>query len=363
VLDTWTEPWPDHLGERLLALLPPASTTAAEVAELDTALGQAVGRAAATAVARTPAPVDLVVSPGQTIHHEVVGDACLGTLQIGQPAWVAEATGLPVVSDLRTRDVAAGGHGAPLAGILDRLWLAGGSGPRVALNLGGIANVSVVAPDGSTLAWDTGPANCLLDVAAARATDGRQGYDVDGGLAARGRVHQRLLDVLLEHPHYTLTPPVSTGRETFSAAYLDEALARVADGDGRPGWPDVLATLVALTATTVADVVRPHAPVEVVASGGGARNPVLMAALADRLDARLRTSDELGLPGDGKEAVLWALLGWLTWHGVPVTTAPGTRTPRVLGRISPGNDPLVLPAPIPPPTRLTVHAADEERTP
>ena len=363
VLDTWTEPWPDQLGERLLALLPPATTTAAEVAALDTALGQAVGRAAATAVARTPAPVDLVVSPGQTIHHEVVGDACLGTLQIGQPAWVAEATGLPVVSDLRTRDVAAGGHGAPLAGILDRLWLAGGSGPRVALNLGGIANVSVVAPDGSTLAWDTGPANCLLDVAAARATEGRQGYDVDGGLASRGRVHQRLLDVLLEHPHYTLTPPVSTGRETFSAAYLDEALARVADGDGRPDWPDVLATLVALTATTVADAVRPHAPVEVVASGGGARNPVLMAALADRLDARLRTSDELGLPGDGKEAVLWALLGWLTWHGVPVTTAPGTRTPRVLGRISPGNEPLVLPTPIPPPTRLTVHARDEERTP
>jgi anhydro-N-acetylmuramic acid kinase len=355
---TWTEPWPERLGDRLLGLLPPAATTAAEVAALDTALGQAVGAVAAKAVAGASVPVDLVVSPGQTIHHEVVGDTCLGTLQIGQPAWVAEATGLPVVSDLRARDVAAGGHGAPLAGVLDGLWLAGGPGPRVALNLGGIANVSVVAPDGSTLAWDTGPANCLLDVAAARATDGRQAFDVDGAIAARGRVHHGLLDALLAHPHYALAPPVSTGRETFSAAYLEQVRADA----GHPDWPDVLATLVALTATTVADAVRPHAPVEVVASGGGARNPVLMAALADRLDAPLRTSDELGLPGDGKEVLLWALLGWLTWHGVPVTTAPGTRTPRLLGRISPGSGPLTLPAPIDPPTRLTVHARHEETT-
>ena len=358
VVDTWTEPWPDHLGERLLALLPPATTTAADVAALDTEVGQAVGRVAAKAVARAPGPVGLVVSPGQTVHHEVVGGRCRGTLQLGQPAWVVEATGLPVVSDLRTRDVAAGGHGAPLAGVLDRLWLAGGTGPRVALNLGGIANVSVVAPDGGTLAWDPGPANCLLDVAAARATDGRQRFDADGAMAARGRVHPGLLDHLLAHPHYALAPPVSTGRETFSAAYLDHALADA----GHPHGDDVLATLVALTATTVADALRPHRPVEVVASGGGTRNPTLMAALADRLDAPLRTSDELGLPSDGKEAVLWALLGWLTWHGVPVTTAPGVRTPRVLGRISPGDAPLTLPAPIAPPARLAVHARHEETT-
>lgn len=362
VLGTWTESWPDRLGERLLALLPPATTTAAEVAALDTAVGRAVGAVAAAGVARTSGAVELVVSPGQTLHHEVVGGDCLGTLQIGQPAWVAEATGLPVVSDLRTRDVAAGGHGAPLAGILDRLWLAGGSGPRVALNLGGIANVTVVAPDGDALAWDTGPANCLLDVAAARATDGRQRYDVDGALAARGRVHQPLLDLLRQHPHYALAPPVSTGRETFSADYLDATLDAVAARGGRPDWPDVLATLVELTAATVADAVRPHGPEEVVASGGGARNPVLMDALARRLGVPLRTSDELGLPGDGKEAVLWALLGWLTWHGVPVTTAPGLRGPRLLGRISPGADPLVLPPPIAPPTRLTV-LAPEETTP
>jgi len=357
VLDTWAEPWPDRLGDRLLAVLPPATTTAAELCALDTALGQAVGAVAAAAVARAPAPPALVVSPGQTVHHEVAGGHCLGTLQVGQPAWVVEATGLPVVSDLRTRDVAAGGHGAPLAAVLDGLWLAGGPGPRAALNLGGIANVSLVAPDGSTLAWDTGPANCLLDVAAARATGGRLHCDVDGEMAARGLVLPGLLETLLSHPHYAAAAPVSTGRETFSAAYLDRVVADA----GHPGWDDVVATLVELTATTVADAVRPHAPVEVVASGGGTRNPALMAALARSVGVPLRTSDELGLPAEGKEVVLWALLGFLTWHGVPVTTArPGTRPPRVLGRISPGNESLVLPAPITPPTRLVLHALQEE---
>jgi anhydro-N-acetylmuramic acid kinase len=352
VLETVAVPWPDGVAERLLAVLPPARTTAGELCALDNEVGRAVAAAATAATERAPRPVTLVVSPGQTVHHEVVGDRCLGTLQVGQPAWVAEATGLPVVSDLRARDVAAGGHGAPLAGILDALWLAGGAGPRVALNLGGIANVTVVQPGGRSLAWDTGPANCLLDVAAARATHGRERFDRDGALARAGAVDGPLLDALLSHPYFTLTPPVSTGRETFSASYLDEVLA------GRDlGWPDVIATLTELTAVTVAGAVRPHGPVEVVASGGGTANPALMAALTRRLDAPLRTSDELGLPADGKEAVLWALLGFLTWHGVPVTTTPGARVPRVLGRLTPGLEPLVLPAPVPPPARLRLVAS------
>lgn len=353
VRETTSQPWPEGLADRLLAVLPPGATTAAELCALDTEVGQAVGAAAAAAVARAPGPVAVVVSPGQTVHHEVVGDRCLGTLQVGQPAWVAEATGLPVVSDLRARDVAAGGHGAPLAGVLDRLWLAGGPGTRVALNLGGIANVTVVAPDGSGPAWDTGPANCLIDVAAARATEGRERFDRGGALASAGTVDDDLLATLLAHPYYRLTPPVSTGRETFSAAYLDEVLA------GRDlRWVDVLATLTELTAATVVDAVRRHRPVEVVASGGGTANPALMRALARRLDAPLRTSDDLGLPAEGKEVVLWALLGFLAWHGVPVSTAPGSRPPRLLGRISPGREPLTLPRPVPPPTRLRLTAQE-----
>jgi anhydro-N-acetylmuramic acid kinase len=359
VLDTWTDPWPDGLAERLLGVLPPARTTAAELCALDTAVGRAIGAAAATAVARAPVRPTLVVSPGQTVHHEVVGDRCLGTLQLGQPAWVAEATGLPVVSDLRARDVAAGGHGAPLAGILDGLWLAGGPGPRVALNLGGVANVSVVAPDGGTSAWDTGPANCLLDVAAGRATGGRQRFDRDGRLATAGTVRPDLLGRLLDHPYFAQRPPKSTGRETFSADHLDRVLAETGTG----AWPDVLATLVELTAVTVADAVLPHHPVEVVASGGGTANPALMVALARRLGrVPVVLSTDHGLPVDGKEVVLWALLGYLTWHGVPLTT--GAHPARLLGRVSPGAGPLALPAPLAAPERVEVRQplTDEERT-
>ncbi|MGZ4471330.1 MAG: anhydro-N-acetylmuramic acid kinase [Nocardioidaceae bacterium] len=351
--DTWTEPWPDGLAERVLALLRPRRTTAAELCALDTAVGQAVGRAAAAAAGRAAVPPELVVSPGQTVHHEVVADRCLGTLQIGQPAWVVEATGLPVVSDLRARDVAAGGHGAPLASTLDALWLRPGS---AALNLGGIANVTVLGDDGSTLAWDTGPANCLIDVAAGRASGGAVRYDRDGALARSGRVDEALLARLRAHPYYAAPPPVSTGRETFSAAYLDEML-----GAAPVAHHDVLSTVTELTAVTVAAALGPHRVREVVASGGGTANGYLMERLAHHLGGvRLRTSDELGIPAGGKEAVLWALLGFLTWHGVPASTpATGAAVPRVLGRISPGDAPLVLPPPVRrAPRRLHVRSGD-----
>jgi anhydro-N-acetylmuramic acid kinase len=148
---------------------------------------------------------------------------------------------------------------------------------------------------------------------------------------------------------------VSTGRETFSAGYLDHVVGP------DPVWDDVAATLVELTARTVADALASYDVTEVVASGGGVRNPSLMAALARHLPVPLRSSDELGLPADGKEAVLWALLGFLSWHGVPVTTDPASgRPPRVLGRITPGAQPLVLPPPLHPPTRLRVRTPDHD---
>lgn len=344
VLDTWQEEWPQGLASRLLALLPPAMTTAAELCALDTEVGRAVAKVAVSAAARTRRLTgegpSLVVSPGQTVHHEVVDGRCLGTLQLGQPAFVAEQSGLPVISDLRARDVAAGGHGAPLASTLDQLWLAGEM-PTAALNLGGIANVTVVRHGTDPLAWDTGPANCLLDVAATRATGGALRFDAEGALAAEGAIHGELLERLLSHPHFRLTPPVSTGRETFSAAWLDDVLAAV----GGIPWVDVLATLTELTARTVADGLRPHAVTEVVVSGGGAANPTLMKFLQRNLgDVRLVTSDERGIPAAGKEVVLWALLGFLSWYGVPGTTgATGARGARILGRLSPGDRPLHLP--------------------
>ena len=182
------------------------------------------------------------------------------------------------------------------------------------------------------LAWDTGPANCLLDVAAARVTDGRQTRDDDGRLAVAGTVVTSLLDQLLEHPHFTLAPPVSTSLEAFSAGYLDDVL----DRHGEVSGPDLLATLTELTAHSVARALRPHGVMGVVVSGGGVHNPALMAALRRRLDGvRVVVSDELGIPADAKEAVMWALLGFLTWHGVPAPPSPRGPTRRAYSVASP----------------------------
>ncbi|MCD2196624.1 anhydro-N-acetylmuramic acid kinase [Actinomycetospora endophytica] len=363
VLGHRSAPWPADLQERLLAVLPPARTTVEEIASLDNAVGQAAGRAADQALEAVGVPGDLVAWLGQTVFHGIAGGTATGGLQLGQPAWIAEATGLPVVSDLRATDIAAGGHGAPLASTLDALWLATGE-RTIALNLGGIANITVVAPTiphegnphparatGSSphgrptvIAYDTGPANCWLDVVAHRATG--VPYDVDGALAASGTVDDALLDHLLAEPYYAARPPKTTGRELFTAAALDAAVAATSPGI-EPA--DLAATLVALTARTVADACRAHGPVEVVGSGGGMDNPVLRAALAEALaPTRLVYSDERGLPSAAKEAVLTALLGALTWHGVPGVRpgATGSHTARVLGRISPGRRPLRLPEPV-----------------
>jgi anhydro-N-acetylmuramic acid kinase len=342
-------PWPDELQQRLRGLLPPATTTAQELAQLDTLVGQASGEAAAAALAElAPHGGDLVASHGQTVFHWVEGGRARGTLQLGQPAWIVEATGLPVVSDLRSRDVAVGGHGAPLAGTLDVLWLAGPGGPRAALNLGGIANVTVVGDSQAVACFDTGPGNCLLDAAAARLTGGELDHDRDGRLANAGSVDEALLARLLADPYYAQPPPKSTGREHFHAAYVAE-----------PPSPDLLATLTELTAATAAGALAPYEPTEVVASGGGVRNPALVAALRRRLgSARLVTSAERGIDPAAKEAYLMALLGFLTWHGVPGVPrgVTGAAAPRVLGRISPGDAPLELPEPRAWPQALRVLA-------
>jgi anhydro-N-acetylmuramic acid kinase len=381
-----TVPWPDRLRTRVLALLAPATSSAEEWCRLDNEVGRLVASVAADAIEDLAGGrADLVVSPGQTVHHDVVDGRCDGTLQIGQPAWIVEATGLPVVSDLRSSDVAAGGHGAPLVSLFDTAWLSGpaeleklsatirprtrivaDNSPRTearaALNLGGIANVTVVGkPDQPVVGFDTGPANCLLDVAAHRVTDGTRTRDEDGRLAAAGRVRPDLLDRLLDHPYFRLDPPKSTGRETFSAALLDATLAELPPVDDA----DLLATLTELTARTVAAGLAPYAVAELLVSGGGVHNPALMAALRSALpEVAVVRSDERGVPVDAKEAVMWALLGFLTWHGVAGTApgrgaaATGAAAPRPLGRISLSPAGPRPPQPRPDPLRrLTVRPA------
>jgi anhydro-N-acetylmuramic acid kinase len=255
-------PYPHELRARIAAALPPAATTFEEVCRLDTAIGQAFADVAAAANAQLCAGrADLVVAHGQTVFHWVADGAVRGTLQLGQPAWIAERTGCAVVADLRSRDVAAGGQGAPLVSAVDVLWLRGRPGVPVALNLGGIANVTVAPPGTHAIGFDTGPANALLDIAVSDRTGGRLTCDVDGAMAARGRVDGALLERFLAEPYYARDPPKTTGKELFHRGYLGRALAGlppVADDD-------LAATLTALSARTVGDAVRCVAGTEVIA--------------------------------------------------------------------------------------------------
>lgn len=339
-------PYPASLRARLMAALPPNVLTFGEVCELDTLIGQAFAQVAAEA-AEQAGGLDVICSHGQTVYHWVEGRQVLGTLQIGQPAWIAERTGVPVVADVRARDVTVGGQGAPLVPAMDIMLLAGLPGRPAALNLGGIANLTVLRPPDADapLAYDTGPANALVDAAVVRTTGGRSSYDVDGRLAAAGQVHRELLDYLLAEPYYRLDPPKSTGKELFHAGYLERAL------QAYPGLSDVdvVATLTALTARTVAAEVRRHNVDLLVVSGGGCANPTLMAMLRDHLaGVRVLTSTDLGAPTDVKEAIAFALIGWLTVHGLAanVPSCTGAAAPRVLGAILPGAGPLRLPEPL-----------------
>ncbi|MFD7394962.1 anhydro-N-acetylmuramic acid kinase [Streptomyces virginiae] len=377
----------DDLRADLAGALPPARVDLATVCRLDTRIGQAFAAAAVRADAELcGGRADLVASHGQTVFHWTEDGRVHGTLQIGEAAWIAEATGRPVVSGFRTRDVAAGGQGAPLVSIVDVMWLRGRPGVPVALNLGGIGNVTVVpggvaGTGGEPLAFDTGPANALID-AAVTALAGRDAQgdtlrdtpgdaptmDVDGALAARGTVHPPLLRRLLADPYYARPAPKTTGKERFHLPYLRAAL----DACEPLSVEDDVATLTRLTARTVADAIRPFGATEVIASGGGTRNPVLMDRLRQELGAGradgvagrgrrggcvVRSSDELGLPAGAKEAYAFAVLGWLTAHGLPgtVPACTGARRASVLGSITPGGPGLRLPRPpTTVPVRLTV---------
>lgn len=335
-----TVAWDEILRRELLLAAHGEPLDALAWTRLDTAAGRAFAEAAATTDG------DLVVSHGQTVHHWTDATGTRGTLQLGEPSWIAERTGRPIVSHLRSADVAAGGHGAPLMGVFDRLWAAGlGVTELATVNLGGIANVQIVRGD-DVVAFDTGPANCLVDAVVQRAT-GRP-CDLDGALAGAGSVDERLLARLLEHPYLAQAPPKSTGRETWDLGVVDDALA-----GAEPELEDLAATLTAFTAESVA---RQLGPVEgrIVLSGGGARNPAMVAVLRARLPGAV-TSDALGVDADHKESLLFAALGVLAWHRVPVR--PGRAPARIAGRFTPGPSGLDLPRPVPAVDALRVVSA------
>jgi anhydro-N-acetylmuramic acid kinase len=346
---------PDDVRARIAASLPPGETTIEEVCRLDTELGQLFGRVAVDAIAAlAPGGADLVVSHGQTFFHWVQGDRCLGTLQLAAPAWIAEATGTMVVSDLRSRDVVRGGHGAPLASTLDALLLLDNSDVRRgSLNLGGISNITLRDGSGAIVAYDIGPASALMDAAVTELTGGRERMDTDGARAARGTVDAAALARLLDEDYYRLPPPKSTGKELFTASYVRERLGDGAPA-GAPAGDDLLATLTELTARLVADTADAYGLDELVVAGGGVRNPTLMGRIETLArGVTIRGLEEFGLPAQAKEAYLFALLGYLSVHGLEgtIASATGARRGSILGSLTPGERPISLPPAAPTPAR------------
>jgi anhydro-N-acetylmuramic acid kinase len=331
------------LAERGAIIDAIARGRARDLALLHVSLGEWFASAILQLLARTgvaPRQLAFVASHGQTIWHEP-GRA---TLQLGDAAVIAERLGVRVISDFRSRDVAAGGQGAPLVPIADVMLFGHGERGRLLLNLGGMANVTWVPRRGrveGALAFDTGPGVAVMD-AVARRLDADAPYDVDGERARRGRPVTQVLERLLADPYFAESPPKSTGRERFGIEFADRLITAVRDAGGSDN--DCVASALALTVESIARAIDRWTPAgqeteaDLVASGGGARNPALLEQLAARIHPRALVSfDTLFFDGEAKEALAFAFLGYLTLAGRPgnLPAATGARAPRVLGHITP----------------------------
>jgi anhydro-N-acetylmuramic acid kinase len=322
-----TVPFGEDLRARIIAAYPPAPVGALEVSALHAAIGEAFGDAIRSVAGETK--LDAVASHGVTLAHD---GAAHHTLQLGDAFRIRERTGTTVIYDFRSADTAAGGTGAPLVPFVDALLFAGHA-PCVALNLGGIANLTVL-PEG--IAFDSGPANLPIDTYVALRTGGAQRYDRDGELGRAGTADAQLLARMLDDGYFAQPPPKSTGREEFGAPFIARWRVELDALD----FADAIATLTALTVRTVSDAIRheaSHAKI-VIVSGGGARNPALVEGLRSMLPGvRVAISDEFGVDADAKEAVAFAVLGYTTLRGrtAGLPRVTGAAGPRVLGAIAP----------------------------
>ena len=299
------------------------TTTTRDISRLNFQLGELYARAVQCACRRY-GPVELIGCHGQTIYHE----GGVSTMQIGEAAVIAERTGVPVVSDFRPSDIAAGGQGAPLVPFVDCLLFGHARRTRIALNIGGVANITVI-PTG--IAFDTGPGNMVIDALTREYTKGRQNFDRNGRIAAKGNLNRPLLDELLADPYYRRKPPKSAGREQYGAEFV----ARLKQ-TGLP-LPDLIATATVLTAATVARAVAPFTPDELIVSGGGAHNPQILSHLAAFLPGvALATSADYGIDVDAKEAIAFAVLAHQTWRRQPsnLPAATGAGHPVILGKLT-----------------------------
>ncbi len=325
-----TYPYPRALAKEVLR---GPGLTVPQLSRLNMELGLFFARAVRKCLASARVAlgrVAVIGSHGQTVYHGP-RERPANTLQIGEPALIAEETGVPVVADFRTGDIAAGGEGAPLIPFFDEYFF--GRGPaRTLQNIGGIANVTRVGRELRPVAFDTGPGNCLIDWAVRRATRGRFAFDRGGRLALRGRIDLRAVAKMSSHPYFKKPPPKSTGRELFNERFLPQALRR-------RRLEDLVATLTYFTAWSIAQSYRKFlgAPLtEVLVSGGGALNPVLMAHLADLLrPTPVRSIESLGIPAQAKEPIAFAFLALRALEG-RINHAPwatGARRACVLGKM------------------------------
>jgi anhydro-N-acetylmuramic acid kinase len=349
------DPFESELQDRIHALAAgrvPAVDVLPELLALDVVLAERFA-ATAAALAREAGvaleSIDAIASHGQTVaHHPEIG----GSLQIGDPSRIAERTGVTTVADFRSRDLAAGGEGAPLAAYFHHAVFGDAQESRMVLNLGGIANVTWLPPGGAAedvVAFDVGPANTLLDGVVRHASGGRERFDSDGSRARRGQVDEALLAELLDDEFLRRPPPKSTGRERYGLAEA-EALAERWRRDERT-VDDLLATLVAFTAASIARAARDFCGGEgavqrLLVGGGGARNPALMDALRTQLaGVPVELFDAVGVPPDAAEAMAFSLLGRNTLLGLPnhLPRCTGANRAAVLGEIAPGRDRRVRP--------------------
>lgn len=331
-----THAWQPALREQLIALGQGAEPSGLDaLGLLDARIGLAFASATNTLLEQarvSPTQVTAIGSHGQTVRHRPSAEVPF-TVQLGDPSRIAEHTGITTVADFRRRDVAAGGQGAPLMPAFHLAMLGNAGHDRAVLNLGGIANLTLINRNGCTSGFDTGPANALCDAWCLRHTD--KAYDANGQLAAQGQVDKALLQALLSEPWFSAPPPKSTGREQFHLAWVDHHLQ-----GWMPGVADVQATLLELTAMTVAQALLRSQPstAEVLVCGGGAHNPVLMARLRAHLPGMsVQSIAGYGLDPDHVEAMGFAWLAWRVLNRLPgnLPAVTGAAGPRLLGAIYP----------------------------
>jgi anhydro-N-acetylmuramic acid kinase len=342
--------FPAPVREAILRLANGATTTTAEISQLNFLLGEEFARAAIAACKKWRVPlrqISLIGSHGQTIFHQGVAAGFLGrrvasTFQIGEPSIIAERTGVVTIGDFRPADMAAGGQGAPLVPFVDYLLYRDARIGRVALNVGGIANLTVIPPGArpsQLFAFDIGPGNMVIDAIVEIATRGRAHYDRDARLAIRGKLIPALLSTLLREPYLRKRPPKTAGREQFGRAYAEKILA--SGKRHHASTENMVRTATVFTSLAIADALRrfvlPRTRVdELIVAGGGARNPLLMAQMAASLpEIEIVPASEFGIPAEAKEAFAFAVMAYEAYHGRANTlpSATGARHPAVMGKL------------------------------